>query len=108
MTSAALLAERLQKMRSGGRPKPSSAEHGGPLLNSVSEKVFVDINGLRQGMFIQRTDATRPVLLFLHGGLPEYFLAERYPPGLENDFTVVWWEQRGAGLSTSPAFPLKQ
>jgi pimeloyl-ACP methyl ester carboxylesterase len=75
------------------------------LRNSVSEKVFVDINGLRQGMFIQCKDATYPVLLFLHGGIPEYFLTERYPTGLENDFTVAWWEQRGAGLSYKPGIP---
>jgi pimeloyl-ACP methyl ester carboxylesterase len=70
-----------------------------------SEKVFADINGVRQGMFIQGNDAAHPVLLFLHGGLPEYFLTERYPTGLENDFTVAWWEQRGAGLSYSPGIP---
>lgn len=75
------------------------------LRSSVSEKVFVDINGLRQGMFIQRKDTTCPVLLFLHGGLPEYFLTERYPTGLENEFTVAWWEQRGAGLSYKPGIP---
>jgi pimeloyl-ACP methyl ester carboxylesterase len=73
-----------------------------PLRGRVSEKVFADINGVRQGMFIQCTDAARPVLLCMHGGLPEYFLTERYPTGLENDFTVAWWEQRGAGLSYSP------
>jgi len=71
----------------------------------VSEKAFADINGVRQGMFIQCTDAAHPVLLCLHGGLPEYFLTDRYPTGLENDFTVVWWEQRGAGLSYSPGIP---
>jgi pimeloyl-ACP methyl ester carboxylesterase len=53
-------------------------------------------------MFIQGDDPTRPVLLFLHGGLPEYFLTERYPTGLESDFTIAWWEHRGAGLSFSP------
>ena len=58
-----------------------------------------------KGMFIQSTDAARPVLLLLHGGLPEFFLTERYPTGLENDFTVVWWEQRGAGLSYSRRIP---
>ena len=67
--------------------------------------MFADINGVRQGMFIQSTDAAHPVLLFLHGGLPEYFLTDRYPTGLEHDFTVVWWEQRGAGLSYSPSIP---
>jgi len=65
----------------------------------IAEKVFAGINGVRQGMFIQGNDAAHPVLLCVHGGLPEYFLTERYPAGLEDDFTVVWWEQRGAGLS---------
>jgi len=85
-----------------GKPKPLVDENGRPLRGSISEKAFVDINGVRQGMFIQSTDAAHPVLLFLHGGMPEYFLTERYPTGLENDFTVVWWDRRGAGLSYSP------
>ncbi len=67
----------------------------------TAEKVFTDINGSRQGMFIQSAGAAQPVLLYLHGGLPEFFLADRYPTGLEKDFTVAWWEQRGAGLSAS-------
>jgi hypothetical protein len=46
-------------------------------------------------MFIRSRDPAHPVLLFLHGGMPEYFLTERYPLGLENDFMVAWWEQRG-------------
>ena len=37
---------------------------------STSEKVFADIDGVRQGMFIQSKDAAHPVLLYLHGGLP--------------------------------------
>ena len=88
-----------------GRPEPLLDEAGRLLPGGISEKVFTDINGVRQGMFIQSTDAAHPVLLCLHGGLPEYFLTERYPTGLENDFTVVWWEQRGAGLSYSAGIP---
>jgi pimeloyl-ACP methyl ester carboxylesterase len=72
---------------------------------STSEKVFTDINGMRQGMFIQGKDAAHPVLLYLHGGLPEYFLTQRHPTGLDDDFTVAWWEQRGAGLSWRPGIP---
>jgi len=56
-------------------------------------------------MFIQSTDLAHPVLLCLHGGLPEFFMTDRYPTGLEDDFTVVWWEQRGAGLSYRPGIP---
>jgi pimeloyl-ACP methyl ester carboxylesterase len=87
------------------RPKYLLDENGRLLRGSISEKAFADINGVRQGMFIQSKDAAHPVLLYLHGGLPEYFLTDRYPTGLENDFTVVWWEQRGAGLSYGPGIP---
>lgn len=31
-----------------------------------------------------------PALLYLHGGLREYFLAPHYPTGLEDLFTLVW------------------
>jgi pimeloyl-ACP methyl ester carboxylesterase len=76
-----------------------------PPRGIVAEKAFADINGVRQGMFIQSADASYPVLLYLHGGLPEYFLTDRYPTSLDHDFTVVWWEQRGAGLSYRPGIP---
>ena len=33
--------------------------------------------------------------------MPEYFLNGKYHSGLENYFTVCWWERRGAGLSYS-------
>jgi pimeloyl-ACP methyl ester carboxylesterase len=80
-------------------------ENGRPLPGSISEKSFININGVRQGMFIRGKNVTNPVLLYLHGGLPEYFLTECYPISFEEDFTVIWWEQRGAGLSYSPSLP---
>jgi pimeloyl-ACP methyl ester carboxylesterase len=90
---------------SRGRPTPFVDENGRPLPGSISEKSFVTINGVRQGMFIRGKNVKNPVLLYLHGGLPDYFLTERYPISFEQDFTVVWWEQRGAGLSYSPGIP---
>jgi pimeloyl-ACP methyl ester carboxylesterase len=95
----------LLKLSGRSRAKPLLDENGRLLRGSISEKAFVDINGVRQGMFIQGKDAAHPVLLYLHGGLPEYFLTDRYPTGLENDFTMAWWEQRGAGVSYSPGIP---
>ena len=88
-----------------GTPKPFLDEDGKPLPGSISEKTFVDINGVKQGMFIKSKNINNPVLLYLHGGMPEYFLTEKYPTGLEDDFTMVWWEQRGSGISYSPNIP---
>jgi pimeloyl-ACP methyl ester carboxylesterase len=92
---------------SPGRPQPFLDENGNPLTDSISEKIHVNINGIDQGMFIKGKDIHNPVLLFVHGGpgMPEYWLTQRYPTGLEDIFTVVWWEQRGAGLSYSRDIP---
>lgn len=90
---------------SSGKQIPFVDENGKPLANSISEKVFVNINGVKQGMFIKSKDTNHPVLLYLHGGMPDYFLTEKYPTGLEDLFTVCCWEQRGAGISYDPAAP---
>lgn len=92
---------------SSGKPDALNDAAGLPIKGSISERVFVDVNGVRQGMIIQSTDISHPVLLFLHGGpgMPEFFLNTTHPTGLEQDFTVVWWEQRGAGISYSPNIP---
>ncbi len=89
---------------SPGQPKALVNDAGQPIAGSISERVFVKINSLRQGMIIQSADIANPVLLFVHGGpgMPEFFLNTTHPTGLEHDFTVVWWEQRGAGLSYNP------
>lgn len=86
---------------SPGQPQPFLDENGKLLVGSLSEKIHVQINGVDQGMFIKSRNIHNPVLLFVHGGpgMPEYWLTQRYPIGLEDHFTVAWWEQRGTGLS---------
>jgi pimeloyl-ACP methyl ester carboxylesterase len=87
---------------SPGRPGPITDGAGQVVAGSISEKTWVEIGGVRQGMFLRGRDATKPVLLFVHGGpgMPEYFLDRTTnPTGLEDDFVVCWWEQRGAGIS---------
>ncbi len=88
-------------INSSGHPRPFLDEDGKPLAASISEKAFVEINGVRQGLFIKGKSLENPVLLYVHGGMPDFFLTQRYPTGLEDLFTVVWWEQRGAGISYS-------
>lgn len=67
----------------------------------MNEKLFIDINGSKQGMFLQGENIENPVLLFLHGGpgSPEVAFTQNYPTGLDKMFTVCWWEQRGSGIS---------
>ena len=88
---------------SPGKPEPFTDEQGRPLPSGISEKIHVKIGGADQGMFIRGRDIKNPVLLFMHGGpgMPEYFIAEKYPCGLEDRFTVCYWDQRGGGISYS-------
>jgi pimeloyl-ACP methyl ester carboxylesterase len=92
---------------SPGKIKPFLDEKGRALVGSISEKIHVNINGVPQGMFIMGKNVSNPVLLFVHGGtaMPEYFLTQNYPTGMEQYFTVCWWDRRNAGLSHSANTP---
>lgn len=89
---------------SPGNPKPFLDDKGKIIANSISEKGFIDINGGKLGFFIKGKNKNNPVLLYLHGGMPDYFLTQKYPTKLDEIFTVVWWDQRGAGLSYKANF----
>ena len=94
---------------SPGRLKPYRDHEGRIPAGSISDKIFINIGGVKQGMFLQGKDTNNPVLLFVHGGpsFPEYFLVEKYPTGLEDHFTVCYWEQRGGGISYTPDVSLE-
>jgi pimeloyl-ACP methyl ester carboxylesterase len=64
----------------------------------IDESGFVRIGGIDQWIAIQGRKRTNPVILYLHGGPGEAqspFLKEFLP--WQQDFTVVNWDQRGAG-----------
>jgi pimeloyl-ACP methyl ester carboxylesterase len=66
--------------------------------DAINEQGFVHIGGIDQWIAIQGSDAKNPVILFLHGGPGEAqspFLKEFLP--WEQSFTVINWDQRGAG-----------
>ncbi|WP_167767182.1 alpha/beta fold hydrolase [Jannaschia formosa] len=92
---------------SPGRPDPLRDAMGDVIPGSLSERVTIVIGGIPQSMIIQSVDPANPVLLFLHGGpgMTELFMELDYPTGLERHFTMVWWEQRGAGMSFAPDIP---
>ncbi len=86
---------------SPGKPEPFLDKNGNHLPGSISEKTFVSIGGIQQGMFIRSKNIDNPIMLYVHGGpaFPNYFLVDKYKPNLEENFTVCYWEQRGGGLS---------
>ena len=68
--------------------------------HGIEEAMYVKIGGIDQWVQIRGQDRNNPVLLCLHGGpgatwLP---LTAVFAPW-EKDFTVVQWDQRGAGKS---------
>ena len=80
-----------------------------PISGSITEKTFVKIGAVTQGMIIKSKNINNPILLYIHGGpaFPNYFLIDKYKPGLEDYFTVCYWEQRGGGLSYSSEVTLE-
>ncbi|MEO8969569.1 MAG: alpha/beta hydrolase [Solirubrobacteraceae bacterium] len=74
---------------------------GHPLPGSVAELTRVKIGGHSLAMMIRGRSRTNPVLLFLAGGpgAGEMGAMRRHGQALEQKFTVVTLDQRGAGKS---------
>ena len=65
------------------------------------------LGGLGQEVVVRGRDDRNPLLLVLHGGpgFAEMPLFTTYNAGLEDDFLVAYWDQRGAGRSFGPGIP---
>ncbi|MEO6086344.1 MAG: alpha/beta hydrolase, partial [Umezawaea sp.] len=74
---------------------------GAPLAGSVAELTRVRVDGQDLSMMIRGRSVDNPVLLFLAGGPggSELGAMRRHGQALEQDFTVVTFDQRGAGKS---------
>lgn len=67
--------------------------------NAIQESAYVEIGGIEQYLQIRGEDSENPVILWIHGGpgFPLTYLDYYYQTGLEKDYTIVCWEQRGCG-----------
>ena len=74
-----------------------SAQSAAP-SKAINEQAFVQIGGIDQWISIRGQNRDNPVILVLHGG-PGVSNAPFAPAFIpwEEDFTVVEWDQRGAG-----------
>lgn len=88
--------------------KPLSQDDARGLIAGVQKIVTPDgidlrekvtINGMQQWITVRGRHRRNPILLFLHGGpgAPEMPTSWTFQNGWEDYFTVVQWDQRGAG-----------
>lgn len=81
---------------------------GEPPPGSIADLTTVRIGGHDQALMIRGRSVDNPVLLFLAGGPGGTEIgAMRANAGLEQDFVVVTWDQRGAGKSYSALDPVE-
>jgi pimeloyl-ACP methyl ester carboxylesterase len=80
---------------------------GQPVAGSIAETGYRRLGGVDQWVMIRGLRAENPPLVMLHGGpgLSETALFRRFNALLEQHFTVVYWDQRGAGNSFSRSIP---
>ncbi len=80
-----------------------------PTVDAIQSDGFVEIGGIRQWVSIRGRHAGAPILLFIHGGpgftsLPSSYY---YMRDWQEYFTVVQWDQRGAGKTYAANDPEK-
>jgi proline iminopeptidase len=74
-------------------------------LGGIKELKAIEIGGVKQWISVRGINPANPLLLFVHGGpgspmMPESWTFQR---PWEDFFTVVQWDQRGAGKTFSTA-----
>jgi pimeloyl-ACP methyl ester carboxylesterase len=85
----------------------NAREHAIDLAKGVDEESYVSIGGIEQWVTIRGEDRGNPVLLFLHGGpgdVTNPWSFAIFAPW-EAHFTVVQWDQRGAGKTLTKTGP---
>jgi pimeloyl-ACP methyl ester carboxylesterase len=76
-------------------------------VQTINEAGLVPIGGIRQWVTAGGQDRTNPILLIVHGGPgnPSTPFAHNLYGGWTKDFTVVQWDQRGAGKTFGASKP---
>ena len=74
---------------------------------AVREQGYVPINGIGQWITVTGAACGNPVILFLHGGPGNALspFADAIYAGWERHYTLVQWDQRGAGMTYAKQRP---
>jgi pimeloyl-ACP methyl ester carboxylesterase/membrane protease YdiL (CAAX protease family) len=90
-----------------GRTQPFRAPDGRLVPNSVADVKYLRLGGVDQWVLMRGENVDNPPLIVLHGGpgMSEMGFFRRFNAPLERHFTVVNWDQRGAGKSFDRTVP---
>jgi pimeloyl-ACP methyl ester carboxylesterase len=93
------------------------AVHTAPFLDnrglripgSVAAMTDAVIGGVEQRLWFRGVDVENPAVILLHGGpgASEAALFRHFNSDLENEFLMVYWEQRGTGRSYRASIPVE-
>ena len=97
----AMIALMNPDMKRLGKTAPFCGLDGEPLPGSIAEVQYLRLGGVDQWVMIRGQQLSNPALILLHGGpgFSETHFFRRCNAPLESSFTVVYWDQRGAGKS---------
>lgn len=78
--------------------------------NGISSLEEITLGGIKQWIFIRGEDKDNPVLIFLHGGpgspISGISSSRKLDAELIKHFTIIHWDQRGAGKSYNIDIPV--
>lgn len=76
-------------------------------MSTIDQIRYLRLGGVDQWVMLRGASTSNPPLVLLHGGpgLGETGFFSRYLAPLEQRFTLVYWDQRGAGKSASRDTP---
>jgi pimeloyl-ACP methyl ester carboxylesterase len=94
-------------MKHRGSTPPFRTPKGEILTGSIADIGYLRLGGLDQWVMIRGENLANPPIILLHGGpgLTETPLFRHFNAPLEKSFTVVYWDQRGAGKSFDRRIP---
>jgi pimeloyl-ACP methyl ester carboxylesterase len=95
-------------MKRSGKTPPFRGPDGKRLPGSIAEMKYLRLGGVDQWVMIRGESIANPPMILLHGGpgMSETSFFRFCNSVLEKSFTVVYWDQRGAGKSFDRKIPV--